>query len=38
MTNKHLGVNTAALEAAMQSCAPMVRLRARMADLLAELD
>lgn len=38
MTNKHLGVNTAALEAAMQSQPSLVRLRARMADLLAELD
>lgn len=38
LTNKHLGVNVAALEAAMQSAPAMVRLRTRMAELLAELD
>jgi len=38
MLNKHLGVNIPALEQDMQSCPPMVRARARLADLLAELD
>jgi GT2 family glycosyltransferase len=37
MTNKHLGANIAALEQAMQSCAPMLRLRVCMADALAGL-
>lgn len=38
MTNKHIGANIAALERQMQTCKPMMRLRARMADLVAELD
>lgn len=38
MTNKHIGANIPALERQMQACQPMVRLRARMADLVAELD
>lgn len=38
LANKHLGVTIPALEQAMQACPPMARLRARMADLLSELD
>ncbi len=38
MTNKHLGVTIPALEQRMQNCPPMARLRARMMDLLTELD
>jgi GT2 family glycosyltransferase len=38
MTNKHLGANIAALERQMQTCKPLLRLRALMTDLVAELD
>jgi len=38
MRNKHIGVSVPALEQAMQSCAPMQRLRTRMTELLAEHD
>ncbi|MBR0654344.1 glycosyltransferase family 2 protein [Plastoroseomonas arctica] len=37
MTNKHLGVNIAALERTMQSCPALVRVRARMLDRLKEI-
>ncbi|MDW8399362.1 MAG: glycosyltransferase [Acetobacteraceae bacterium] len=35
LANKHLGLNTAALELAMQSSPPLARLRLRLAELLA---
>jgi hypothetical protein len=37
MTNKHLGVNIAALERMMQACPALVRVRARMLDRLREI-
>ncbi|MDB5413558.1 MAG: glycosyltransferase family 2 protein [Rubritepida sp.] len=38
MTNKHAGVVVPALERMMQECVPLGRLRARLADIAAELN